>query len=204
MQAIYWAAILVAVGTALGRSLGIFAVKFRQLAYRKRAVRYPSTWRDRIAGPEPFVLFSLTLGLLATHTAPATPSVAQLLISIAGAVAAGSGITLMLWAVRSFPTVSSGHYILPEHSIVTRGPYGWVRHPLYLAGLLIWIGLMVTFRSPVALAIALLYVLPAYWIYMRAEERMMLDHFGEAYLLYKGEVGMLTPRRQRRGQRAPG
>jgi protein-S-isoprenylcysteine O-methyltransferase Ste14 len=200
MQAIYWAAILVAVGTALGRSLGIFAVKFRQLAYRKRAVRYPSTWRDRIASPEPFVLFGLTLGLLATHTGPATLTVVQLLITTAGAVAAGSGIALMLWAVRSFPTVSSGHYILPEHSIVTKGPYSWVRHPLYLAGLLIWIGLLVTFGSALALAIALLYVLPAYWIYMRAEERMMLEHFGDAYRQYKHEVGMLIPRW--RGQRA--
>jgi protein-S-isoprenylcysteine O-methyltransferase Ste14 len=200
MQAIYWAAILVAVSTALGRSLGIFAVKFRQLAYRKRAVRYPSTWRDRIASPEPFVLFGLTLGLLATHTGPATLTVVQLLITTAGAVAAGSGIALMLWAVRSFPTVSSGHYILPEHSIVTKGPYSWVRHPLYLAGLLIWIGLLVTFGSALALAIALLYVLPAYWIYMRAEERMMLEHFGDAYRQYKHEVGMLIPRW--RGQRA--
>jgi protein-S-isoprenylcysteine O-methyltransferase Ste14 len=200
MQAIYWAAILVAVSTALGRSLGIFAVKFRQLAYRKRAVRYPSTWRDRIASPEPFVLFGLTLGLLATHTGPATLTVVQLLITTAGAVAAGTGIALMLWAVRSFPTVSSGHYILPEHSIVTKGPYSWVRHPLYLAGLLIWIGLLVTFGSALALAIALLYVLPAYWIYMRAEERMMLEHFGDAYRQYKHEVGMLIPRW--RGQRA--
>ncbi len=200
MQAVHWAAIAVVVGTALGRSLGIFAVKFRQLAYSRRAVSYPTHWRDRIASPEPFVLFGLTLGLLITHTAPTAPSATQVLVSTAGAVAAGSGITLMLWAVRSFPTVSSGHYILPEHRIVTRGPYGWVRHPLYLAAILIWLGLMLVFRSPVALAIALLYVLPAYWIYMRAEERMMLEHFGDAYRQYKHEVGMLIPRW--RGQRA--
>jgi protein-S-isoprenylcysteine O-methyltransferase Ste14 len=183
----------VVVFAALGRSIGIFAVKFRQLAYRKHAVVYPSNWRDRIASPEPFLLFALTLGLLATHAWPTAPGAGDV-TSVLGALSAAGGIGLMLWAVRSFPTVSSGHYILPEHRIVTRGPYGWVRHPLYVAALLIWLGLVLAFRSLAALAIAVTYVLPAYWVYMRSEERMMREHFGQGYGRYMAEVGMVVPK----------
>ncbi len=201
MQELHWAAVAAVSIAALGRSLGIFAAKFRQLAYRKRAAAYPTTWRDRIASPEPFLLFGLTLGLLATYTAPVAPSAGQVLGSVAGAFVALAGLALMLWAVRSFPTVSSGHYILPEHRIVKEGPYGRVRHPLYLAAFLIWLGLTVTFRSLAALASALLYVVPAYWIYMRSEEQMMIGHFGDAYREYARQVGMLLPRLRRRGVR---
>jgi len=188
------AAVAIVTLAALGRAVGIFAVKFRQLAYRQRAVLYPTGWRDRVASPEPFVLFALTVWLFSTHSAPSAPDARYVAVSVLGAAFGTSGIALMLWAVRSFPAVSSGHYILPEHEIVTRGPYGWVRHPLYAAALLIWVGIALTFRSAGAMLIALVYVLPAYWIYMRSEERMMRDHFGEPYRRYASEVGMLVPR----------
>jgi len=196
MLIVHYVAIAVVAFAALGRSIGIFVVKFRQQAYRKRAVLYPAGWRDRIASPEPFVLLALTLWLAATHSGPTAPAAGYVATSLLGAASAASGIGLMLWAVRTFPTVSSGHYILPEHQIVACGPYGWVRHPLYAAALLIWVGLVLTFHSTTALAIGLVYVAPAYWFYMRSEERMMSEHFGEAYGCYMEQVGMLVPKRR--------
>lgn len=179
---------------ALGRSLGIFVAKFRQLAYRKRAAAYPSSWRDRCTQPEPFLLFAMTLGLLVTYEAPADPRSAWALVSAAGAVPAVLGISLMLWAFLSFPAVSPGHYVLPEQQVVTKGPYGWVRHPLYLAAFLIWVGLTIRFRSLASLLVTAVYVVPAYVIYIRSEEQMMREHFGEVYQAYAGRVGMLLPR----------
>lgn len=196
MLLLHWIAIGAVCFTALGRSLGIFAAKLRQLRYRRRAAAYPSTWRDRCTQPEPFLLFATTLLLLATHEAPPAPVAHQLLVSGLGALVATAGISLMLWAVAAFPTVSPGHYVLPEQRIVTHGPYAFVRHPLYLAALLIWLGLVTVFRSPLALACLVVYVLPGYLIYARAEERMMLQHFGEAYRDYCERVPMLIPARR--------
>ena len=77
---------------------------------------------------------------------------------------------------------------------MTQGAYGFVRHPVYLAALLVWLGLGVAFGSAVTLAIALLYVLPAYVLYARSEEAMMLEGFGEAYRQYCRTVPMFIPR----------
>ena len=196
MQWIDWMYVAVVSCAAIGRSIGIFVAKLRQLAYRRRATAYPSSWRDRCAQPEPFLLFAMTLGLLASREVPVDLSIPWVLGSAAGGLTALSGISLMLWAFLSFPSVSPGHYILPDHRIVTKGPYGWVRHPLYLAALLIWFGLTITFRSFAALLLTLVYVVPAYAIYMRSEEQMMIGHFGDAYRDYSGRVGMLFPRRR--------
>jgi protein-S-isoprenylcysteine O-methyltransferase Ste14 len=43
-----------------------------------------------------------------------------------------------------------------------------------------------------------LYVLPAYLLYMRSEEAMMLNSFGAQYSRYRREVPMLVPRPRRR------
>jgi len=54
-----------------------------------------------------------------------------------------------------------------------------VRHPIYLGALLIWSGLSLCFLSYVVAAITALYVIAAYVLYIRSEERIMLDTFGE-------------------------
>ena len=63
--------------------------------------------------------------------------------------------------------------------------------------ILFWLGLALAFaNAPVAL-ITLLYVLPSYWLYMRSEEAMMRDAFGDAYREYERAVPMLLPRWRR-------
>ena len=102
----------------------------------------------------------------------------------------------MLWALRAFPSVSTGHYVLREQRVVSEGPYRLVRHPLYLAAFVVWLAVAVAFASPVALALAVLYVIPAYLIYIRSEEEMLLAHLGDAYRAYRRSVGMLLPHRR--------
>jgi len=72
-----------------------------------------------------------------------------------------------------------------------RGPYRWVRHPLYLVSLvIIWAG-------PVFTLDRLLHnSLWTFWIVIGAtlEERDLVDCFGEAYRSYRNKVPMLLPR----------
>lgn len=80
-----------------------------------------------------------------------------------------------------------------NHTLVTTGPYRWVRHPFYVAvaGLVIastlvaanwFIGVMGT------LAVVLL------MIRSRTEERKLLERFGDAYASYRSHTGAFLPR----------
>jgi protein-S-isoprenylcysteine O-methyltransferase Ste14 len=129
---------------------------------------------------------------------------AELARAAAGGVLALLAVVLMLWALRAFPALSTGHYVLPEQQIVCSGPYRLVRHPLYLAAFAIWVALAISFASRFALAASLLYVVPAYLFYIRSEEQMLLGHFGDAYRTYQRRVGMLFPRWPRRASPSEG
>jgi protein-S-isoprenylcysteine O-methyltransferase Ste14 len=188
-------------GAALIRSVGILLLKVRQLSYRRRAAAKPTTWQDLCTEPEPPLLGILAIILLVSLPATA-PSWGAAIFALLGLFLAVAGWGLIAWAVHSFPTVSPGHYILPEQKIVTAGPYGYLRHPLYTGALVIWVSLSMAFTSALILALTVLYVLPAYLIYMRSEEHMLLTHFGEPYASYRQQVGMLFPRLASRRGRA--
>ena len=77
--------------------------------------------------------------------------------------------------------------------MVVRGPYRWVRHPLYSATLLmIW-------SYPVLTADRLLFnVLFTIWILVGTmlEERDLVADYGEDYQNYQRRVPMLIPYRK--------
>jgi protein-S-isoprenylcysteine O-methyltransferase Ste14 len=79
------------------------------------------------------------------------------------------------------------------HQLVTRGVYGRIRHPMYTSLLLYSIGQALalpnwiagpSYLVPFALLLSLRY---------RAEERMMLDRFGEEYAAYAARTKRLFP-----------
>jgi protein-S-isoprenylcysteine O-methyltransferase Ste14 len=182
---------------ALGRMIGILTLKLRQARYAKRALAVPRGWRDLCTVPEPYLLGVTTVLLWVGRRIPAEPATPQLLRVAAALALAVLAIVLMLWVLRVFPSVSTGHYVLPEQRVVSEGPYAWVRHPLYLAAYLVWLAVALGFGSVIALALAVLYVIPSYWIYLRSEEAMLVEHLGPTYADYCERVGALLPRRRR-------
>jgi protein-S-isoprenylcysteine O-methyltransferase Ste14 len=187
-------ALAVVAFAALGRVVGILIKKLQQARYTKGAVALPRSWQDLCTVPEPYLLGVTALALWLGREVPADLSLAELSRAGAGALIALLAIGLMLWVLRTFPSVSTGHYVLHDQRVVSEGPYGLVRHPLYVAAYLVWAALTIGFGSLVALGITVAYVIPGYWIYMRAEERMLLANLGDAYARYRDEVGMLVPR----------
>lgn len=87
---------------------------------------------------------------------------------------------------------------LTEGGLITIGVYGIVRHPLYLAGIVIF-----TFNPHITvngLAIAVLADL--YFLFgLFREERRFLKFFGDRYREYQRRVPMLLPRIVHRGGR---
>ncbi len=95
---------------------------------------------------------------------------------------------------------SSGHVVLSEEQrparVITTGPFRYVRHPLYLASLLIYLGLAVSTMSLVSFV--LLVGIFAFHDYIASyEEKIMEAKFGEEYRRYEQETGKWIPRMRR-------
>lgn len=87
--------------------------------------------------------------------------------------------------------------------LVTKGYYGWVRHPLYLFGLLfLWLTPIMTANMLVVFILLTAYI----FIGALFEEHRLLLEFGAAYAKYKSQAPMILPGlRLRRNQvRPPG
>jgi protein-S-isoprenylcysteine O-methyltransferase Ste14 len=78
-----------------------------------------------------------------------------------------------------------------DHELVTSGPYAYVRHPIYSGIMLAMIG------SALAVGLFWLALFVLYFAYFlfsaRAEERMMLAQFPQAYPAYRRRTKMLIP-----------
>src|ERR1700719_1924039 len=81
---------------------------------------------------------------------------------------------------------------VPPTRLVTEGPYGLTRNPMYLAHLIFMLGLVVTLRSYVALG---LLVLRAIWFHTRvvADEARLTARLGAAYTDYMRRVKRWVP-----------
>jgi protein-S-isoprenylcysteine O-methyltransferase Ste14 len=77
-----------------------------------------------------------------------------------------------------------------ESRLVRTGLYGWVRHPLYLFGLvLLWL------TPTVSRNLLTVYVLLTVYIFIGAtlEENRLLDEFGATYSDYRSRTPMIIP-----------
>jgi len=82
------------------------------------------------------------------------------------------------------------------HSLVTRGVYQRIRHPMYAAHLLWAIAQVLLLQNWIAGPAFLVVFLPLYLVRVPHEERMLLEHFGEDYRSYMHRTGRLVPRRR--------
>lgn len=194
-NAIHSLALAVTVLVALERVAVILATFFgRTLRERRRAAAAPRRWRAYLTYPEPPLLAVVVLGLWWTARPSTDVSGLDLARACGAAGLALAGLGLQLWVLRTFSSVPVGHYVREGQELVTSGPYALVRHPLYLQAMAVWAATALAFWSGAALAIGLLYVVPAYVVYGRAEDRMLLAQMGEAYRRYRRRVPAFVPR----------
>ena len=84
--------------------------------------------------------------------------------------------------------------VMEQHALVTRGIYGTIRHPIYAAHWLWATGQALLLPNWIAGLAGLASFLPIYLYRIPREERMMLEHFGEAYRSYTDRTGRVIPR----------
>lgn len=81
---------------------------------------------------------------------------------------------------------------VPPERIVERGPYRWVRNPMYLGHLIFFAGLALALRSWVGAAVFAFHVV---WFdrRVREDERHLAERFGESYRDYCRRVKRWIP-----------
>jgi protein-S-isoprenylcysteine O-methyltransferase Ste14 len=83
--------------------------------------------------------------------------------------------------------------IRDRHSLITRGVYQYIRHPMY-ASRWFWCSAQAfLLQNWIAGLIGLFAFAPLYMIRVTREEQMMLKHFGEDYRLYMNQTGRIFP-----------
>jgi protein-S-isoprenylcysteine O-methyltransferase Ste14 len=87
--------------------------------------------------------------------------------------------------------------IREEPSVIRKGVFSRVRHPMYLGALSLYLGLLVSTFSLVATGIWVLIII-FYYFNSKHEEKLLLDKFGKDYEDYRKEVPMLIPRIRRK------
>ena len=128
-------------------------------------------------------------------------------VSAAGAAVALAGEGLRLWAVGYIGPESRVTRAGPGASrLVTAGPYGWVRNPLYLGNILIIVGLALWSRAlwPWLPAAALAFFLWQYGLITALETATLTARYGWEYRAYKAVVPAWLPRFIRHPRQAGG
>ena len=120
-----------------------------------------------------------------------TPQTDQL--QMIAAIVCVCGLFITLWARWTLAgNWSSDVTFKKDHELIKKGPYRFVRHPIY-TGLLIMsvavaleYGRLRCWLGPVAWGIGL-------WIKLNQEEALLLQHFPNEYPAYRRQVKALVP-----------
>jgi protein-S-isoprenylcysteine O-methyltransferase len=130
-----------------------------------------------VAGRLPFLRWPRALWIVA---------VADLLIL--------AGFFLRLWAIRhlgEFFTVDIG--LQKEHRVVQDGPYRFVRHPSYSAGMIAMIGVACLTFNWLGFIVIVGGCLAAYLIRISVEENVLMNNLGDDYRQYAARTKRLIP-----------
>lgn len=158
----------------------------------------PVVWREsRLSRASHHLPLLVAFGLLALPSMPGWLGAQWLEQSwILLAVGAGlvvAGLLFSVWARVVLGGNWSGTVTLKQgHEIVRRGPYRWIRHPIYTGLLLAFCGSALAlgqWRGLIGLAL----LFAAYWRKIHLEERRLEQHFGAAYADYRRRSWALIP-----------
>lgn len=103
------------------------------------------------------------------------------------------GLFTTLWARVTLGGNWSANVTVKEnHELIERGPYAFVRHPIYTGILMLILSLAIFYGSLVSILV-FVFGFIGYGLKAMKEEHLMIEHFGDAYVDYKGRTKALIP-----------
>ena len=112
-----------------------------------------------------------------------------------------AGVACLLFGIWLRMLSASYHDSSHHAEPITAGPYGWVRHPLYLSNFLLGFGIvLIAGWWPMVVAYTLFFI-PVHFLIARAEEVHLTNFYRGKYRAYLQSVPALLPWRPYRGPR---
>ncbi|OIO37571.1 MAG: hypothetical protein AUJ75_04000 [Candidatus Omnitrophica bacterium CG1_02_49_10] len=81
----------------------------------------------------------------------------------------------------------------PPKDLVTDGPYGFVRHPMFLGYFICGTGSGILFRSLGVILITLPVLIVLSIAYLKREENILIERFKDAYRIYSKKTPFIVP-----------
>jgi protein-S-isoprenylcysteine O-methyltransferase Ste14 len=103
------------------------------------------------------------------------------------------GMLMFVWALLYLKGAFLGNVLPVTDTLVTTGPYHWVRHPLYLSMVVALRGLALGLGSPWGLAGVLALFFPAGAYRARQEEKALAKKLGREWQDYAERTCFLIP-----------
>ena len=171
-----------------------FVVWIVAAIFTKRTVYHESRTR-RLAYTLPIIVGWLFLfrgrRLESPWDVPVIPQTAGILI--VAAIFCVSGVAFCFWARAVLGRNWSGTVTLKEnHELIVRGPYRFVRHPIYTGIMAMLIGTALELGH-VAGMIGVVLVFASLWIKSNYEEEVMTNQFPDQYPAYRHRVKRIIP-----------
>jgi protein-S-isoprenylcysteine O-methyltransferase Ste14 len=115
----------------------------------------------------------------------------------AGLLLAAAGAALAVSCVLTFALVGKGTPAPfdPPRRLVVRGPYFFVRNPMYIGAALAMTGAAIYYQSVALFAYVVVFLLVTYLFVVTYEEPTLRRTFGKDYEAYCARVGRWWPRR---------
>ena len=103
------------------------------------------------------------------------------------------GLLVRIWSMRVLGRdYTRSLRTRAEQTVIDRGPYRTIRHPGYLGSILVWTGSRLAVNWAIGIVTGIVLTL-VYCYRINAEERMLLEHFGDDYSTYETQTWRLLP-----------
>lgn len=118
-------------------------------------------------------------------------------VQILGLVVAVLGTVLLLWCVLDFAVIGKGTPAPfdPPRSLITQGPYRFVRNPMYIGAATLLGGAAIFYQSRPLLMYEFGFLLICHLFVVIYEEPALTRKFGQDYEMYRQHVKRWWPRK---------
>lgn len=189
-----------------GRAWAIWVIVWLLMAFFGKAVKRRETARQRLQHMIPAMLgflliFRMNFGRtnfgqedfgvpgLSRRIFPDNP-----VLMLACVVVAILGLLFSVWARLALGSNWSGTVtIKANHQLIRRGPYRFIRHPIYTGMLAALLATAITQRMVTGL-LGFAVVTVALYLKARREESFLSQEFGDAFAEHRQHTGMFLPR----------
>ena len=107
---------------------------------------------------------------------------------VSSVILLAAGFMLVFWAFKTLQSRGVDPRFKPVGNVVSHGPFGFTRNPMYVSFTLFYLGLTLLFNAAWPLLFFLIIFPTLHYGVIKREEAYMKKNFGDEYLNYKAKV----------------